>query len=344
MVPEDSSFEEKRPVRLLLAKLPVSGTVVAAAANMSSEGATEEKLRNIIMVKVECASFKQGLGIFAKMGSKCFFRFTPQGFSMAVASCIIPNKKTTVQDVNAQQQLCGSEHTFNGVHLPRYKFRVSTSNGTPVQKYETCAHLLGESGLFLRTKGMKQKYISFQVQVNDNCLTDTGIDITVGSSGSKAVETEMVTTFNKYPHVDQLAYWYPDAKPSGKMTPEELASELADCKNNNANRLDFRFYTRTRNTAILAWNSSKSSIATHFLDCTGSNTDFEQDEDINSGYFLKSVLLAQNEGWLVQLSKLSPKGIIQIYLDPANPEYPLMFNMFHGMQGTARFIIPNVNV
>lgn len=341
---DESSFEDNQPIVLLPSRRGLSESDVSSTTPSSIvPTGVPSKLRNIIMIKVETNSFKQGLDIFTKMGSKCYFRFTQQGFSMTVASAIVPKKKNVKEDINAQQQLCAPEYIFAGVHLPRYKYRVSTANGVPVNKYETCVHVLGESGLFLRLKGMKSSYISFQVQVNDNCLTDSGIDIIIGSSGSKPVETTMVTMMNKYPHVDLLSYWYPDAKPSGKITSAELASVLADCKNNDANKLEFRYYTRTGNMMMSCWNSNmRSSVQTHFLDSTGSNTDFEQDEDVNSGYFLKSILLAQNEQWLERLSKLSPKGIIQVYLDPANPQYPMMFNLFHGTQGTGRFIIPNV--
>lgn len=186
---------------------------------------------------------------------------------------------------------------------------------------------------------MKKEYISFHVQINDAGDADYGIDVST-HGGGKAVPTERVTEINKYPYVDRFNQWYGRSAPRDKIMPQTMTSHLATAKNSSCTRLDFRLYVKTGNVMICSWNGHEL-VQSDLLDSGASNIEYIQESDINSGFFLKSVLLQQNE-WIMQVPKLSPKAVTQVYMDPENPDYPLMLVIFHGTQGMARFVIPNI--
>lgn len=293
---------------------------------------------NVILVKIETDSFVRGLDVFSKMGTWCYFRFTPDGFSMTVSSCIIPKKKKVKEEAAVVEQLPASEYTFNGDVAPRYIFSLKKSDAQ-VLKYETCFRASGPQGLFTRIKDMKGGYISFQIRVTDRCDSDAGIEVcTKDACGSKAIPTDRVTETNRYPYIDQFSKWYAGERPAGKVIPKVLVGYLTTAKNTNCSSLKFSVNCKTKNMSISVSSGGKD-VQSDLLDGGASNTEFIIDED--TVCFSKLILLTNNE-WLARVTKISPKAVIQVYMSLDKPEAPLILATFVGTQGSAKYVVPNL--
>lgn len=295
-------------------------------------------LPNTIRVKVEAASFRLGLEIFAKMGSKLHIRFKPDGFLMMVVPSTIIRKE--VEGTPRQQSV--GEYSFKEGNLLRYKYRVNNLGGQEHPYYDTSLYL---QDVISRIGDVKKDYISFRVRVNFLANEDNGIGInTQGSGGSKHVPTIKPPGLTSYPGLQQYSRFYEGAKPHGKISPSVFLGAATTTKKSKVPELEFRRYRKTGNVHLCSWPLAPGAeaVCSEPLDGDLSNSEYEPEENIIEGFGIRKIILKQNE-WIHKMPKLS-KSVVQIYMDGENSSAPLCLCTFLGTQATATFYIPNVIV
>lgn len=296
-------------------------------------------LANIVRFKVEAASFRLGLEIFAKMGSKIYIRFTPAGFSVMVAPSVVIRKGGAKEAEGSARQQSTGEYVFRKRNLLRYKYRVNDLAGYEYPHYDIAVYL---NDFISRISDVKRDYISFRVRVNFTASQDTGIEInTQGSAGGKNTPTIKPPAEIAYPGLSQYSHFYDGVNPHGLLSPTVLMSAASTTKKSKVAELEFRRYKLTGNVHVCAMPAGGGpAVVSEPLDGDLSNSEYEVDVDVETGYDIRKVIMKQNE-WIHKMTKLS-KSVVQVFMNIENTEAPLCLCTFLGTQATATFYIPHI--